>query len=178
VSRAASPLQVDVGDLLDHPNTRRPVDQQVTLDDELAVADSRLEPGTDVVVDLVLESMPSGVAANGRVAFGWVGVCRRCLDEVRGSAEADVHEIFEVRPTEDETFPIKGSQIDLEPIVREAVLLGLPLAPLCGDDCRGPAPEVFPAHRPGELDPPADTTENGGARGDPRWSALDDLKFD
>jgi uncharacterized protein len=179
VKHPPAPLKVDVGDLLDRPNTRRPVHHRLTLDGELAVAGSRLAPGTEVEVDLVLESMPSGVAVNGDVTFDWIGECRRCLDEVRGQAQPEVHEIFETRPTPDETFPIERAQIDLEPVVREAVLLGLPLAPLCGDDCRGPAPETFPAHKPGELSSAEDDADaEGGAGGDPRWAALDDLRFD
>jgi uncharacterized protein len=54
------------------------------------------------------------------------------------------------------------------------VLLHLPLAPLCREDCRGPAPDAFPAVVAGELDDePAD-----GPRGDPRWAALDVLRRD
>jgi uncharacterized protein len=173
--RPARPLLVEVGDLLDRPNTRRSVRTGVDLGGELSVAGSRLDGGDEVGVDLVLESMPSGVAAGGTVEFTWVGECRRCLDEVRGTARPTFHEIFETDPTADETFPIENSQIDLEPVVREAVALALPLAPLCGDDCRGPAPDSFPAHRPGELEAQVDDTERGS---DPRWSALDDLTFE
>jgi uncharacterized protein len=176
VSRS-SLLEVDVGDLLDRPNTRRTVQRTVAFDDDLSVADSHLEPGADVEVDLVLESMPSAVAVNGTVTYPWVGQCRRCLDRVEGTAHPEIHEIFEVHPTPDETFPIEGSRVDLEPVIREAVFLGLPLAPLCGPDCRGPAPDEFPAHPPGDLEAEREA-EQAASSGDPRWSALDDLKFD
>jgi uncharacterized protein len=170
----ARPLRVEVGDLLDHPNTRRNVSCQVVLDD-LDVAGSHLLPGSEVDVDLVLESLPGGVTVTGSVGFGWLGACRRCLEEVTGEARPDLQEIYEVEPTPDETFPIEGSQIDLEPVVREAVLLALPLAPLCRDECRGPAPESFPAHPPGEAPDDPDGTDSGR---DPRWAALDGLDFD
>ena len=46
--------------------------------------------------------------------------------------------MFEADPTDEgETYPLDGDQIDLEPMVRDAVLLELPLGPLCGDDCAG-----------------------------------------
>lgn len=180
MTRSRSTLEVDVGDLLDRPNTRRPVRLPVAFDDALVVGDARLVEGTEVEVDLVLESMPSAVAANGTVDFEWVGECRRCLKEVHGRSQAEVHEVFEVHPTPDETFPIEGSTIDLEPVVREAVLLRLPLAPLCGPDCRGPVPEEFPARPAGELEAEdaADDADAEGGRRDPRWSALDALQFD
>jgi uncharacterized protein len=88
--------------------------------------------------------------------------------------EVDLSEVFEARPTPGETYPIQGDDIDLEPVVRDAVLLHLPLAPLCGDDCRGPAPDAFPAV-------PADVAgaESGDAPvRDPRWAALDVLRDD
>ena len=55
-------------------------------------------------------------------------------------------------------------------MVRDAVLLALPLAPLCGDDCRGPAPEAFPTGV-GDDDRP-------GPLADPRWAALAELDFE
>lgn len=189
MKRPASPLVVEVGDLLDRPNTRRPVTVRLALD-EMAVAGSRLSDvdaeadadlsGGPVGVDLVLESMPSGVAVDGTVTFPWVGDCRRCLEEVRGETQAEVHEVYELAPTPEETLPVEQDQIDLEPVVREAVLLGLPLAPLCRDDCRGPAPDDFPARLPGDVDPDAPDADGPAGEGprDPRWAALDDLRFD
>ena len=95
----------------------------------------------------------------------WTGDCRRCLGPVEGYAEAEIREIFEARPTEGETYRLDGEQIDLEPMVRDAVLLALPLAPLCSSDCQGPAPEVFPTGPP----------DDEAVVVDPRWAALRDL---
>jgi uncharacterized protein len=72
-------------------------------------------------------------------------------------------------------------------MVRDAALLVLPLAPLCRDDCLGPAPDEFPAlvedaaevtvyH--GEAAPDEDEVDDGDGARDPRWAALDQLKFD
>jgi uncharacterized protein len=166
---SARPLQVGVSELLRHPGSRRPFAIAADLDG-LAVSTASVPVGAPVRVDLILESLSTAITATGTVRVAWHGACRRCLDPVSGEAEAEVHtEIFERRPTEGETYPLVGEQIDLEPLVRDAVLLALPLAPLCGDDCRGPAPEAFPT---GEID--------DGDEGDvdPRWAALDGLTFD
>jgi uncharacterized protein len=165
---AARPLQVGVSELLRHPGTRRPFRTEVVLDG-LAVSTARVPEGAPVRVDLVLESLSTALTATGTVRVAWQGACRRCLDPVAGEAEADVQaEVFERRPTEGETYPLVGEQIDLEPLVRDAVLLALPLAPLCGDDCRGPAPEAFPTGPHDEAEAPVD----------PRWAGLDQLSFD
>ena len=91
---------------------------------------------------------------------------------------AEVREVFEPRPVEGETYPLADDTVDLEPMVRDAVLLALPLAPLCGDDCLGPAPDVFPAVVEG--DGPVDDGDREAAEppADPRWAALDELRFD
>ena len=164
----ARPLQVGVSELLRHPGARRPFHTDVALEG-LAVSTARVPDGAPVHVDLVLESLSSALTASGTVRVAWEGACRRCLDPIDGETEADVTaEVFERRPTEGETYPLVGEQIDLEPLVRDAVLLALPLAPLCGDDCRGPAPESFPTGSLDEAAPPLD----------PRWAGLDQLSFD
>jgi uncharacterized protein len=79
--------------------------------------------------------------------------------------------VFEASPVEGETFPLVGEQVDLAPMLREALALGLPLAPLCADDCAGPAPEAHPVRVPDDAAGDARPT-------DPRWAALDELRFD
>lgn len=136
--------------------------------------------GDDVEIDGTLESIPEGVVVDATVTVPWVGECRRCLSQIDGRATADVREIFETHPTDGETWPLAGDLLDLGPLVRETALLALPLAPLCADDCRGPAPDSFPAvvagvqpsTAPDGHDPRADDDRPI----DPRWAALDELK--
>ena len=101
----------------------------------------------ELVVDATLESIDGAVTVTGTVAVPWQAECRRCLDDIGGVLEVDVSEVFETQPVEGETYPIEGDEVDLEPVVRDAALLHLPLAPLCRPDCAGPAPDAFPADR-------------------------------
>lgn len=134
--------------------------------DELRVADARVPAASEIDVDLVLEASGSSVVASGEVrATAWCD-CRRCLDSFEQALVAPVREIFEVRPTEGETYPLEHEHLDLMPLVRDAILLALPLAPLCREDCSGPAPEQFPTGEPDERPM------------DPRWAALDRLRSD
>ncbi len=183
------PLIVGITDLMRHPGTRRELHRRAELDG-LAISTASVPPGGETVVDLVIESLSSSLSVTGTVTVPWVGECRRCLADVEGVATAEVREIFERRPTEGETYPMGDDTVDLEPMVRDAALLNLPLAPLCGPDCLGPAPEQFPAQVesdpvPGAT-PTADAAAAAGGLGDdasdpppdPRWAALDQLKFD
>ncbi len=171
----ASPLRAPVTELRRHLGERREVQISVELPD-LATSSAAVVDGAPVEVDLVLESIPQGVSVTGTVTATWVGQCRRCLEDVRGTTAVDVREIFERTPTEGETWPLGPDEIDLEPVVREAVLLSLPLAPLCRDDCLGPAPDRFPAVVEGGAASDDEDAETGaGPPRDPRWAALDEL---
>ena len=101
----------------------------------------------------------------------WEGDCRRCLQPVVGVLESDVFEVFEDEPVEGETSKLDIDRIDLEPLARETVLLGLPMAPLCRDDCAGLCPECGADRNAGDCGHTVEVV-------DPRWSALDDLRFD
>ncbi len=177
----AKRLRVGVTDLLRHPGTRLDVLRVVPASDlgDLVVGASRVDPEADVTIDLFLESQPGTVVAAGTVEAVWEGECRRCLGDVVGELRAEVREVFgdasEGAPDEGDFYPLLGDQVDLEPLVRDAVLLNLPVAPLCGPDCKGPVPEAFadPAD-----DEESDGDESGEAPRDPRWAALDALDFD
>ncbi len=139
--------------------------------DGLEISTSRVRSGR-VDVDLSLESVAEGIMVSGRIAATTDGDCRRCLEPVSGEIDLSIREIFELHPTEGETWPMADDHIDLEPMVRESVLLALPLTLLCDDECLGPQPDRFPTLAAGdgsaEAEPPVD----------PRWAALDELQLD
>ena len=90
-----------------------------------------------------------------------------------GLVDVEVREVFEVRPIDGETYPIEGDEVDLEPVVRDAALLNLPLAALCRPDCAGPGPETLPVDRGGrgvrasaDAGPPLGGARRAAARPD------------
>jgi len=168
--RAAGALALDVVELRRGPGVRRSVDTVVDLDG-LTVGDRRVVGGR-VRVDLEIEVVGDDLVVDGRLGMVTRVPCRRCLEDVDEEAEVVVREIFESDPTDGETWPITDERIDLEPVVREAALLALPLVPLCRDDCVGPEPERFPT---GPTDAPDPTELATDPPRDPRWAALDDL---
>ena len=92
----------------------------------------------DVAVDVTLESTLDDVEVAGTLTVDWSDTCRRCLRDVGGPLVIDVEERYAVE--DPDAFPIEHGQIDLAPMVRENVLLGVPDAPLCRDDCPGLCP--------------------------------------
>jgi len=157
-----------VRELLREPGVQRHDEGAFALE-PAGLTSAALRDDRDVTYGLTLEARGGRVTVRGSAAGEWSGPCRRCLQETRGEVVADVDEIFETGATPGETWPITDGCIDLEPVLREALLLELPLAPLCRDDCAGPAPDRYPT-----------TVDDAGAAParDPRWAALDDLDID
>jgi uncharacterized protein len=174
---ARSALRIGVMELRRRPGTQREVQVAAPLPG-LAITTAHVPDDADVVVDGTLEAIEGAVTLTGTVTAPWVGECRRCLDPVEGALEVVLSEVFEPHPVDGETYPIEGDEVDLEPVVRDGVLLHLPLAPLCRPDCPGPAPEAFPTMVEGEDGEVSDEDVSGEPARDPRWAGLDELKFD
>jgi len=162
-------LRIGIMELRRRPGTQRDVHIATALPG-LAVTSARVPDDAELVLDATLESVEgAAVTVTGTVQVPWTAECRRCLDDVGGVLDVEVREVFETHPTDD-TYPIDGDEVDLEPVVRDAALLSLPLAPLCRPDCAGPVPEQLPVVVDG--DEPAEPAR------DPRWAALDELRLD
>jgi uncharacterized protein len=150
----------------------------------LRVADVSVDPGTAVGVDVVLDQVTEGVMVVGTVTCTWSGDCARCVRPVDGVATAEVGELFETAPQEGESYLLDTEYVDLVPMVRDAVLLELPIGAVA---C--PNPDPCP-HAPPELasdadDPDGPDDDSGEGAGtqreglaDERWAALDALVFD
>jgi uncharacterized protein len=171
---AGGTLVVGVADLLRRPGNSRGEHLEAVLPG-LRGTGGHVPDGAAVTLDLRLESVNAGIVATGTVSAPWEGECRRCLRPIRARLEAKVQEVFEAHPVEGETSKLDVDRIDLEPLARDTVLLELPLAPLCREDCAGLCP-VCGADR-------AEAAATGGCghdepAADPRWAALGDLRFD
>lgn len=160
-----SELIIDVVALLRRSGNRCDVPVHTQLDD---IATS-LAHGHSLNGVLVAESMADKLTINGELELAWSGACRRCMEPAEGVVQLELREVFETHPEEGETYQLGTDSVDLMPMLEESVLLALPLAPLCGDSCEGPAPQTYPA------EVVRDSSDK--AEPDPRWAALDELVF-
>jgi uncharacterized protein len=126
----------------------------------------------DVELDLLLEAVVEGVLVSGTAAAPTAGECSRCLEPLSGQIEVRLMELFaypnsatDVSTDEDEVSRVVDDRIDLEPVVRDAVVLALPQVPLCSPDCAGLCPEC--GGKWAELGP-----DHRHEKMDPRWAAL------
>jgi uncharacterized protein len=170
-----SPLVFDTGQLPRAPGSMRTVVRSVAAPKDLGQALIGVREGTDLHFDLRTESVSEGVLVSGTVSAIVVGECGRCLRPISTELEVAILELFaypdsttEATTEEDEIGRLQGDLIDLEPVVRDAVVLALPTSPLCRDDCPGLCPECG-AHWD---DLPADHHHE---QVDPRWAQLNKL---
>ena len=138
---------------------------------DLQVSGSHVPEDAEVTIDATLESVHGGVVVTAKVEAPWVGECRRCLEAAGGTVLGEMRELYEQNSDGEETYPLAGDQLDLAPLARDAVLLELPLAPLCSEDCQGLCPECG-ANRN------RDDCGHTNVPTDPRWAALDVLRTD
>ena len=131
--------------------------------------------GTELALDLRLEAVMEGVLVTGTVRGAGGGDCVRCLGDVRLELDVPIMELFAYpdrvvaeADDEDEVRELGDDDlIDLEPALRDAVVLALPFQPVCRQDCPGLCSEcgALLAEDPGHTHETAD----------PRWAALQDI---
>lgn len=126
---------------------------------------ARIAEGSALDLDIRLESVVDGVLVSGTVAGTATAECVRCLDPVEQPVAADLQELYAYPGHEDEnTSLVHDDTIDLEPVVHDALVLALPLVPVCAPDCLGLC-SVCGARL-------ADDPGHGHQEIDPRWAAL------
>jgi uncharacterized protein len=128
--------------------------------------------GGDVALDLRFEAVSEGVLVTGSAVAPLTGECARCLDPLTSAIEVSFQELYRYLPDpgEDENDGeerfLDGEFLDLEPAFRDAVVLALPLSPLCRDDCPGLCVEC--GAKLADVGP----DHGHGDKVDPRWDAL------
>jgi uncharacterized protein len=144
---------------------------------DLGIEVLRVLEGSPVELDLRLESVMEGVLVTGSARAELSGECVRCLEPISDDVEARFQELFVYaehqtsHDEDDEVSTLEGDLLDLEPLLRDAVVLALPFQPLCMDDCPGLCPECGARL----ADDPDHTHE---AAIDPRWATLAGLAQD
>ncbi|WP_437585113.1 YceD family protein [Paramicrobacterium sp. CJ85] len=124
-----------------------------------------VKEGAEIEEDVRLESVHEGILVTADVSTTATGVCGRCLTDIAQRVEVEFQELFAYSSEEASEHEVHDDHVDLEPLVRDAVVLSLPFQPVCRPDCPGLDPETgerladHPEREPREVL-------------DPRWEAL------
>jgi uncharacterized metal-binding protein YceD (DUF177 family) len=141
---AANPWRVDLRELGRRAGSMQELDRSAPAPDDWRVELIGVAAGTEVHLRLRLESVMEGVLVSGEIDAPVTGSCARCLEPIEDTLSLDVQELYayegsttEATSEEDEVRRIEGDHLDLEPLARDTVVLALPLAPVCTEDCAG-----------------------------------------
>ncbi|MCH7231458.1 YceD family protein [Glycomyces sp. L485] len=173
----ASPMVVDTMELGRSAGATMQVAREVGAPEALGLDVFKVPESSPLSIDLTLTAVSEGVLANGEVEASAEGECARCLAPIEDTLRVQVQELYayEGSATEettdaDEILRLQGDLLDLEPAVRDALVLAMPVTPLCRPDCPGlcaecgvPWDELPDDHRHETVDP--------------RWAALDKLRI-
>ena len=174
-----SPLVLDTRELGRRAGSMKTYKFVAPAPAELGIAMIAVPTGSDIEFEIRLESVVDGVLVSGTALVSVEGECSRCLEPIAFDMEVDLQELFEYpatdargrqiekSQTDDELPKLDGDLLDLESVLRDAVVLAFPLSPLCNPGCRGLCSECG-----------ANLNENPDHQHetvDPRWSALSKL---
>ena len=162
------PLVLDTRELGRRPGSMRTVRFPAPAPESLGGELIGVPAGADVDLDLRLESVMEGVLVSGTATAPLSGECGRCLEPVSSRLTVDLQELYAYADSDEQDEDIshmEGDLLDLEPVLRDAVVLALPLTPLCREDCGGLCVEC--GERLDDL--PEDHAHDAP---DPRWAAL------
>ncbi|GAB3769584.1 uncharacterized protein FB382_002432 [Nocardioides ginsengisegetis] len=171
---------LDTRELGRRPGSQREVTRTVPAPADLGIEVLRVPEGSPVELDLRLEAVMEGVLVTGTAEAALEGECVRCLEPIEDEMSAtfqelyvydDPHDKHSSPEEDDEVSKLQDDLLDLEPALRDAVVLALPFQPLCEDDCPGLCTECG-----ARL---ADDPEHDHAAPiDPRWAGLTTLQQD
>ena len=178
-----APLVLDTRELGRRPGSQREVTRSVPAPADLGIEVLHVPEGAPVDLDLRLEAVMEGVLVTGTAQAALEGECVRCLEPISDEIEARFQELFVYddqdrsrrgddtlsESGDDETSRLEDDLLDLEPLLRDAVVLALPFQPLCEDDCPGLCTECG-----ARLKDDPDHTHDAAI--DPRWARLVELQ--
>ncbi|MEV6674659.1 YceD family protein [Streptomyces sp. NPDC051162] len=173
----------DTRELGRRPGALKRVSRSIEAPADLGIEVIGVAEGATVELDLRLESVMEGVLVTGTARAPLTGECVRCLEPLERELEADFQEMFsypdadarsrtaetddDAEDDEEDTLFLEDDLFDLEPVLRDAVVLALPLQPVCQEDCPGLCSECG-----ARL---ADDPEHHHESVDIRWAALQGL---
>jgi uncharacterized protein len=165
------PLVLPAHEVVKRPGHLIRVDRTVPAPSGLGLDVVSVPEGAPVELELRLESVVEGVLVSGTCRAQAQGECVRCLEPITVGVELEVQELFaypdSASAEAEEIAQLEDELVDFRPVLRDAVVLALPLQPLCRDDCPGLCPVCGVRL--------ADDPEHHHDQVDPRWAALGGL---
>lgn len=168
MATSKNPLVVGVKDLVHQAGEMRELTLELLAPEKYGEAMATVPQGTPMTLELRLEGLHEGILATADVVVEAHAECVRCLDPFSFELRVDFQELFAYSSSDSDSYTVVDDSLNLEDIIRDAVVLELPFQPVCKEDCYG----LDPATGEKRTEPPG---ENVADEIDPRWQELSKL---
>ncbi|WP_433259064.1 YceD family protein [Streptosporangium sp. CA-135522] len=134
-----APWVISTHDLGRRPGSMLQITRTLPAPAEIGVDMIGVPKDADVELEIRLEAVMEGVLVTGTAHAPLRGECARCLEPVISETEVGFQELFfySAEDAAEGDLLLDGELLDLEPTFRDAVVLTLPLSPVCSEDCAG-----------------------------------------
>ena len=168
MATSKNPLEVGVKDLVHQAGEMRELTLELVAPEKYGEAMATVPGGTPMTLELRLEGLHEGILATGDVVVDASAECVRCLDPFSFELRVDFQELFAYSSSDSDSYTVVDDSLNLEDIIRDAVVLELPFQPVCKEDCYG----LDPATGEKRTEPPGESLAD---EIDPRWQELSKL---
>ncbi len=165
---SSGPLVIDTHPLGRRPGTEKSYELVVDAPVDLGLDVFGVPEGSPIDLEFRLEAVMDGVLVTGTASAHAVGECVRCLIGVESDLDVDFQELYLYEDAGEDELALEDDLLDLEPVLRDVVVLALPHNPLCDPECPGLCPDCG-------VRLADDPDHTHGDAIDPRWSALTNL---
>jgi uncharacterized protein len=163
MSKSANPFILNTHDLPRRAGEMKEYQLDIPAHARIGVPLIAVPEGDIVELDIRLESVTEGVLASADIYAIAHGECIRCLDPVEVVIDRKIQELYRYEPTnekggkrkksgrndraeevdleEDDELWLDGNVMNLDTPIRDAIVLDLPVNPLCSEDCLGLCPD-------------------------------------
>ncbi len=165
---AETVYQENVRDLINHAGDMRERERTIIVPEKLGEGLMSVPAGESLALEVRLESVHEGILATVELQTTAHAECGRCLEPFTEDLQVEFQELFAYSIDDVHEYGVHGDHVDLEPPLRDAVVLSLPFQPVCRPDCSGIDPSTGKKR-------PAGSVEDTRNEIDARWAALSSL---
>lgn len=117
--------------LLGHPGEWERVNTTLPAPADLKIEVIGVAEGSPLTLELMFESVSEGIYVSGTVSATARGEDVRTLDEIELPIDVDIQEmyVYERADGDEDSYVIDRDQLDLEPVIRDHVVMALPFSP-------------------------------------------------
>lgn len=144
-------ISISIADLGSADGSAKEIDLHTQAPANFGVPLIGVEQGSDIHINARMQLTSDGILVQGDAAATAVGQCARCLRDISRDMDEEFAELVffpqakarlleEGDEEAEDLLEVVDQEVDLEPIVRDALILAMPLSPLCKPNCRGLCP--------------------------------------